>query len=193
MARLFWGADAEINVQDRTIEPVVFSQRFSDVTGAAPMLHGYHVQTEGSQFRLDTSRVDAFIAAELEHLAARPTYAALACGSDASLHGGGRGPGDWHQPFEARRGADLFVSAAADPNLRPRLLEAIRFWDGDGLAGLLEDVRARRLSQHPLMTPTRVARVAALWRTAVFNQPSRMRYGQRKILQGSRSGCAPAC
>jgi hypothetical protein len=160
MARLFWGADAEIKMQDRTIEPAVFSQRFSDVAGSTPVLHGYHVQTEGVQFRLDTPRIDSFIAAELEDLARNQETRRWHAGQMLRFMVEDAAQAIGINTFEARRGANLFVAAAADPVLRPRLLEAIRFWDGNALARLLEDVRARRLSQDPLMTPTRVARVA---------------------------------
>jgi hypothetical protein len=161
VARLFWGADSELKMQDRNLDPAVFSQMFSDPTGSTPCLHGYHVQAEGVRFRVDAARLDTFVAAESEalagdlvgrrwHVGQMLRYlvedAALAIGINA---------------FEARRGADLLVSAAADPVLRPRLLEAIRFWDGDVLASLLEEVRSKRLGQHPLLTPTRVQRVAA--------------------------------
>ncbi|MEY9699493.1 hypothetical protein ABIE71_002236 [Bradyrhizobium diazoefficiens] len=161
MARLFWGADAELRMQDRTLEPAFISQTFSNTTGTAPTLHGYHVQTEGVQFRLDTSRVDDFIAAEVEYLTENQETRRWHAGQMLRYMVEESAQAIGINVFEARRGADLFVSAASDPALRPRLLEAIRFWDGGGLARLLEDVRARRLSQHPLMTQTRVARVAA--------------------------------
>jgi hypothetical protein len=160
MARLFWAADAEIKMHDRTLEPAVFSQRFSDPTGATPMLHGYHVQTEGAQFRINTAQLDAFIAAEIEFLLANQDMRRWHTGQMLRYMVEDAAQAIGINAFEARRGADLFVSAAADPTLRPRLLEAIRFWDGGGLARLLEDVRATRLSQHPLMTQARVARVA---------------------------------
>jgi hypothetical protein len=161
MARLFWGADAEIKMHDRILEPAVFSQIFSDETGTAPMLHGYHVQTEGVQLRLDPARVDTFVAAEIEHLASNQGQRRWHAGQMLRFMVEDAAQALGINTFEARRGADLLVSAAADPVLRPRLMEAIRFWDGDAFARLLEDVRARRLSQHPLMTRTRVGRVAA--------------------------------
>jgi hypothetical protein len=161
MARLFWGADAEIKMQDRTLEPAVFSQTFSDAAASTPVLHGYHVQTEGVQVRLDTARVDAFVAAEVERLAADPQTRRWHVGQMLRFMVEDAAQAVGINAFEARRGADLFVSAAADRALRLRLLAAIRNWDGAALAALLEDVRAQRLAQHPLMTPTRVRRVAA--------------------------------
>jgi hypothetical protein len=161
MARLFWGADVELKMQDRQLDPAVFSQTFSDQARAAPCLHGYHVQAEGVQFQIDTERLDAFVAAELEALAADPIARRWHVGQMLRFMVEDAAQAIGINAFEARRGADLFVSAAADPTLRPRLLAAIRFWDGSALAGLLEDVRAGRLAQHPLLTPTRVQRVAA--------------------------------
>lgn len=161
VARLFWGADVELKMQDRQLEPAVFSQTFSDPARTTPCLHGYHVQAEGVRFRIDPERLDAFVAAELEALAADPVSRRWHVGQMLRFMVEDAAQAIGINAFEARRGADLFVSAAADPTLRPRLLAAIRFWDDSALAALLEDVRAARLAQHPLLTPTRVERVAA--------------------------------
>jgi hypothetical protein len=161
MARLFWGADAELKMQDRQLDPAVFSQTFSDPAGSAPCLHGYHVQAEGVRFQVDSSRLDVFIAAEIEAFATDSVTRRWHAGQMLRFMVEDAAQAVGINAFEARRGADLFVSAAADPALRPRLLAAIRFWDETALAGLLEDVRASRLAQHPLLTATRVQRVAA--------------------------------
>ena len=160
MARLFWGADAELKMQDRQLDPAVFSQTFSDPTGLTPCLHGYHVQAEGVQLRVSSSRLDAFVAAEIEALATDPVARRWHTGQMLRFMVEDAAQAAGINAFEARRGADLFVSAAADPALRPRLQAAIRFWDDAELARLLEDVRSARLAQHPLLTPTRVHRVA---------------------------------
>ncbi len=161
MARLFWGADAELKMQDRQLDPAVFSQTFSDPAGTVPCLHGYHVQAEGVRFQVDSSHLDAFVADEIEALASDAVARRWHAGQMLRFMVEDAAQALGINVFEARRGADLFVSAAADPTLRPRLMAAIRFWDGAALAGLLEDVRGSRLSQHPLLTRTRVQRVAA--------------------------------
>ena len=57
MARVYWAADAEVKLKGPKEEPATFAQIFSGPDGRTPMLHGYHVQTEGvrirSQFRSD--------------------------------------------------------------------------------------------------------------------------------------------
>jgi hypothetical protein len=161
VARLFWGADVELKMQDRQLEPVVFSQTFSDPARTAPCLHGSHVQAEGVRFRINPERLDAFIVAELAALAADPVSRRWHVGQMLRFMVEDAAQAIGINAFEARRGADLFVSAAADPALRLRLLAAIRFWDGDELAALLEEVRITRLAQHPLLTEIRVQRVAA--------------------------------
>jgi len=57
-------------------------------------------------------------------------------------------------------GADIIAAAASDPTFAPQLRRLARFWSPAALATLFEDVRQKLLSQHPLMTATRVARAA---------------------------------
>jgi ATP-dependent helicase YprA (DUF1998 family) len=161
LARVFWGADAEVKLAGKDEEPAVFAQTFVDPTDNRPMLHGYHVQTEGVRLKVNRARLDAFVASEVERLASdeaeRRWHAAqmlrFLVESQAQAMG--------VNGYEARRGAELIVSAAGDPASRKRLNGIIRFWDGPALIGLFEDVRAQFLSQHPLMSQRRVARVAS--------------------------------
>lgn len=161
MARLFWGADAELKMQDRDLDPAVFSQVFSDPSSGQPMLHGYHVQTEGARFQVPSERLSTFVAAEVERLAGAPAERRWHAGQMLRFMVEDAAQALGINAFEARRGADLIVTAAADPALRSRLQQAVRFWDAGTWAQLLEDTRVTRLAQHPLLTPTRVARVAA--------------------------------
>jgi hypothetical protein len=162
LARVFWGADAEVKLAGRDEEPAVFAQIFADPSDNRPMLHGYHVHTEGIRLTVDRARLDAFVAAEIERLASdepeRRWHAAqmlrFLVESEAQAMG--------VNGYEARRGAELMVSAAGDPELRKRLNGIIKFWDGSALATLFEDTRARFLSQHPLLSQRRVARVAGI-------------------------------
>src|SRR3546814_6529794 len=53
--------------------------------------------------------------------------------------------------YEARRGAELMVSAAGEADLRKRLAHLLSFWSAQSLEELFEDTRAQLLSQHPLL------------------------------------------
>lgn len=160
MARLYWGVDAELKMEDRQSEPAVFSQTFADPATGAATLHGYHVQTEGARFRIPTERLDAFVAAEVARLQAAPAERRWHAGQMLRFIVEDAAQALGINAFEARRAADLIVTAAADAALRPRLLQAVRFWDPATWLSLFEDVRATRLGQHPLLSPTRVERVA---------------------------------
>lgn len=161
LARVYWGADAEVRLEGPKAEPETYSQIFTGPDGDQPLLHGYHVQTEGIRLTLDGQRLDRFVAAEVERL-----------NDDA-------GQGSWYAAqmlrylveskaqtagvslYEARRGAELIVGATSDPDLKARLNRLLAFWDAAGLAALFEDTRASLLSQHPLLSADRVTRVAA--------------------------------
>ncbi|UUL82536.1 AAA domain-containing protein [Sphingomonas qomolangmaensis] len=159
--RLYWGADSEIRVEDRREDPVVFSQTFTAPGTDDTLLHGFHVSTEGVQFRLDSARLDAFVAEERVRLAdAAPDrrwfmnqwmrHLVEARARAIGMNG-----------YEAQRGAELFAAAAGEPTLRKRLNTLLSYWDADDLAALFEDTRATLLSQHPLLSARRVQRVAA--------------------------------
>src|SRR3546814_4702849 len=62
--------------------------------------------------------------------------------------------------YEARRGAELMVSAAGEADLRKRLAHLLSFWSAQSLEKLFEDTRAQLLSQHPLLGERRIKRVA---------------------------------
>lgn len=160
MARVFWGADAEVKLKGPQEDPVTFSQIFAAPKSDEAMLHGYHVQTEGVRFQLNSERITSFIASEsaaLEndeqtkrwHTSQMLRYR-LESGSQAA----------GINSYDARRGAELLVSAAGDVDLRKRLTKLLRFWSPEDLAALFEDARAELLSQHPLLSARRVGKVA---------------------------------
>src|SRR3546814_20303564 len=68
LARVYWGADAELNLEGPPADTAVFSQVFSAPGDSQPLLHGYHVQTEGVRFRLDAKCLDTFVAEEMVRL-----------------------------------------------------------------------------------------------------------------------------
>jgi AAA domain/DEAD/DEAH box helicase/Helicase conserved C-terminal domain len=159
VSRVAWGADTEVRLKGRGVDPIAMSQLFTDPVTQRTLLHGYQVETEGVQFRLNSARLDAYVAAEVEALdrhSARYLHQgqwmrfllesrAQACGLNA---------------YDAQRAAELLASAARDPDLRTELQHVMRFWDTARLASLMQETRDRLLSQHPLMTRRRVDRTA---------------------------------
>lgn len=164
VARIFWGADAEVRLDVQGSDPVSFAQIFTGPSSERPLLHGYSVETEGLRIRLDKERLDSFIAdvrAEMETDEAERRWRSA---QFARYLVESRARGLGLNGYEARRGADLLVAAAGDAGLRARLNRLLKFWSADQFKALLEATRAALLSQHPLMTEARVAKTAdALW------------------------------
>jgi hypothetical protein len=160
LARVYWGADAELNLEGPPNQSAVFSQIFTAPDDGRPMLHGYHVQTEGVRFVLNSNRLKAFAADQATRLAgdAAGRQWHLAQMLRFLVESGAQAAGI--NTFDARRAAELLVSAAADQDLRQRLNHLMRFWSGVGLMQLFEDTRSRLLSHHPLLSTARVQRVA---------------------------------
>lgn len=161
VARVFWGADAEVKLAGRDEEPAVFAQTFVDPADGRPMLHGYHVQTEGIRLTVDRARLDAFVAAESGRLNNDEPKRRWHAAQMLRFLTESRAQAMGVNSYEARCGAELMVSAAGDPELRRQLNGILRFWDGAALGMLLENARGKFLSQHPLFTKRRVERVAA--------------------------------
>ncbi|SFJ97572.1 DEAD/DEAH box helicase [Sphingomonas sp. NFR04] len=169
VARVFWGADAELKFDSRGVDPLGISQIFIDPATERPLLHGYQVPTEGVRFTVDEAALAAFV----EQVQA---------GFDDD-----EGRRDWHEAqflryligsrsrgagiagYDARLGAELIAAAAGNPTFAPKLRRLARFWSPATLATLFEDVRQQLLSQHPLMTVTRVARAAAKLGDDIFH------------------------
>ncbi len=61
LAQIYWGADAEVNLEGPPARSAAFSQTFTAPNDNRPMLHGYHVQTEGVQFVLKSERLKSFV------------------------------------------------------------------------------------------------------------------------------------
>jgi hypothetical protein len=168
LARLYWGGDAEVKTEGPPGEVAVFSQIFTTPDRKRPLLHGYHVQTEGIRIVLDSARIDRFIAAEVERLNADPAARRWHAGQMLRflIESGARSAGV--NGYEAYRAAELMVSAAGDPELNRDLRHLLRFWDKDGPLKLFENTRAKLLSQHPLLSRGRVVKVAAAFSGLAF-------------------------
>jgi hypothetical protein len=160
LARVFWGADAELRLADRSGTTATYSQVFTAPGSDHALLHGYHVQTEGIRLTLNNERLDAFVESELESLRGKEAARRWHAGQMLRFLVESQAQAAGVNAYEARRGAELMVSAAGDPDLKQRLTRLLAFWSSAALASLLEDTRARLISQHPLLSSERVGRVA---------------------------------
>lgn len=161
MARVYWAADAEVKLAGPKEDPVPFTQVFTDADGKRPLLHGYNVQTEGVRLTLDAATLDAFVERTVTALDQDEPRRRWHAGQMLRYLVESGAQAEGVNGYEARRGAELMVSAAGEPELRKRLAKLLRFWSPADLASLFEDTRAALLSQHPLLSARRVARVAA--------------------------------
>ncbi|MES3100518.1 AAA domain-containing protein [Sphingomonas faeni] len=160
VARVYWGADSEVVYDDRKRDPEAFAQIFADPEDGLPLLHGYQVSTEGLQLEIDAEALDQVVSAcmaemssdERERRWRSAQYTRYLVESQARALG--------VNAYEAKRGADIIVAAAGDPDLRKRLVRLLEYWDPAKLGQLFEDTRAQLLGQHPLMTFRRVSRTA---------------------------------
>src|SRR3546814_223713 len=125
-----------------------------------PLLHGYHVQTEGVRFRLDAKCLDTFVAAEMVRLENDAQARRWHAGQMLRFLVESKAQAEGVNAYEARRGAELMVSAAGEADLRKRLAHLLSFWSAQSLEELFEDTRAQLLSQHPLLGERRIKRVA---------------------------------
>lgn len=160
LARVYWGADAEVRLDVQGADPVPFTQIFTDPASGKPLLHGYRVESEGVRLTPCKASLDRFVEGVVSRLESdererRWRYAQF---TRYVVESRARAAGV--NAYEARRGADLLVAAAGEPDLRAHLNHLLRFWSPEGLKSLFEDTRATLLHQHPLMTKTRVARTA---------------------------------
>ena len=162
VARVFWGADAELRFDRRGIDPLSMSQIFTDPTTKRPLLHGYQVTTEGLRFSVDAaslrSCVEAIVAELGEdedrqrwHEAQFLRYSIESRGRAIGIAG-----------YDVRLGADIIAAAASHPTFAAQLRRLARFWSPDALKTLFVAVRDQLLSQHPLMTQARVERAALI-------------------------------
>jgi hypothetical protein len=160
VARVYWGADSEVRLAELGADAVAFAQTFVDPSTKRPLLHGYRVQSEGLCLTPDKAALDAFVekvSRELEEDERERRWRAAQL-TRYLVESRARSVG--LNAYEARRGADLLVAAAGDPDLRKRLNHLLRFWSPDGLVSLFEDTRVTLLHQHPLMSKGRVERAA---------------------------------
>jgi hypothetical protein len=158
MARVYWGADSELRLDKVGEDPVPFAQIFVGPQSGHPLLHGYKVETEGLRFNVDSAALDRFVTETMARMQENGQERRWHAAQFTRYLVESRARGLGLNAYEAKRGADLFVAAAGDPDLRKRLQHLRRFWSPEALKSLLEDTRALLLHQHPLMTKARVER-----------------------------------
>jgi len=161
LAKVYWGADAETKLEDLRLDPVTFTQTFTAPGDQRPMLHGYHVQTEGVSLRLNAAAVDRAVDAELAALDHDEKLKRWRSGQMLRFLIESKATFAGVNSYEAMRGAEIMVSAAADPDLRRKVARLRTFWGDKALRELFEETRATLLSQHPLLSVQRVNAVAA--------------------------------
>jgi hypothetical protein len=168
IARVYWGADAEVRFDDKDTAPETFSQTFVHPDTGNPLLHGYQVTAEGLRLHLDSARLDRAVADAVVRMESDEAERRWRSAQFTRYLIESRAKAAGVNAYEARRGADLLVAAAGDAELRPALIRLKRFWDPTRVAELLHHARERVLAQHPLMTANRVARTAEAISTDAF-------------------------
>lgn len=161
LIRSFWGSDCEVRVKDPQVEAVQFRQIFADPISNKPLLHGFYVQTEGVQFHINSELLSEFVAGEVKRLEenSKDKRWLLRQAMCHLVERGAQAIG--LNSYEAQRGAEIFAATQTRPELSEDLKRILRFWDGSELANLFENARLSVLSQHPLLSKTRVERVAS--------------------------------
>jgi hypothetical protein len=169
VARVFWGADAELRFDRWDVEPRGVSQIFTDPATQRPLLHGYKVASEGLRFMIETRALENCVDEIMAEFA------------------GGDGRQTWYEGqflrylvesrcrasgisgYDARLGADIIAAAVGHHKYASQLRRLIRFWSPTELKALFQNVREQLLSQHPLMTAARVDRAADVLGNDVFH------------------------
>lgn len=169
IARVYWGADAEVRFDSRETEPVAFSQTFVHPKTQRALLHGYKVTTEGLRFEIAKDAVDQAVNETLAKMKDDQQERRWRSAQFMRYLVDSRARSIGINGYEARRGADLLVAAAGEPELRADLAKLVRRrWDDKHFFTLLDEARQRVLSCHPMMTQRRVARTADLLANARF-------------------------
>ncbi len=161
VAKVFWGADAEIKAEGPNVDPLSVTQFFTVPGKSDPVLHGYHFHPEGVTFTVNDDRLNTYVGQTIDGFKAN-TFARRWHGSQmarfliekkALAYG--------VNAYHANRAAELIFSAVASDGMRKELSNLLRYWSAEDLATVFGDVRSEMLSQHPLLTTGRVAETAA--------------------------------
>ena len=171
--RVYWAADIDLRLQyggSRRTDNKQITQFFTDEKREQRQLYGYHLETEGIQFDLDTSAIDTFLENELEFLGEHPSEERWLHGQflryllQRECHIAGL------SVYAAQRVAELLVAAAGDESLRKQLRMLLNAWDENTLSSLLHRAYEKRLQQHPLLTANAVDDLVEEVREQEFQQ-----------------------
>ncbi|MBY3101165.1 DEAD/DEAH box helicase [Rhizobium laguerreae] len=161
VAKVFWGADAEVRVNDPKTSPLSITQIFTVPGKKEPVLHGFHIHPEGVTFRLNNDTLDRSIDQILIDLD-RDTALRRWHGSQMARYMiESRALSLGVNAYQANRAAELIFSAVISDKSRKELSALLKFWSPRDLSVVFENIRSELLSEHPLLTSDRVAEVAA--------------------------------
>jgi hypothetical protein len=169
LSRIYWGADAEVRTVERA-DPIGVSQTFTDAAGENSQFVGYTMESEGVRFALRTDRIDQFLDSEMIRLAGDSAdqrwhrnqmlrYIVQRRARNAGING-----------YEARRAAELVVTAADSPSLAGDLAKLLKMWSDTALGNLFKRTYQEALSSHPLLSERRIDRLMGTLAGTRFNE-----------------------
>ncbi|MBB4509546.1 AAA domain-containing protein [Rhizobium leguminosarum] len=161
VAKVFWGADAEVRVADPTTTPLSITQFFTVPGKTEPVLHGFHIHPEGVTFRLNDDTLEKTIDQTLSEFNTDTALLRWHGSQMARYMIESRALSFGVNAYQANRAAELIFSAVVSDKLRKELSALLKFWSPRDLSIVFENIRAEILSEHPLLTADRVAEVAA--------------------------------
>lgn len=169
LSRIYWGADAEVRIVEQA-DPIGVAQTFTDAAGEKSQFIGYTMESEGVRFVLRSGRIDRFLDAEMTRLADDPAnqrwhrnqmlrYIVQRRARNAGING-----------YEARRAAELVVTAADSPSLAGDLGKLLKMWSDTALGNLFKRTHQEALSSHPLLSERRIDRLMGTLAGTRFNE-----------------------
>jgi hypothetical protein len=168
LSRIYWGADAEVRIVAQA-DPIGVSQTFTDAARENSQFIGYTMESEGVRFVLRSDRIDQFLDQEMVRLAGDPAdlrwhrnqmlrYIVQRRARNAGING-----------YEARRAAELVVTAADSPSLAGDLAKLLKMWSDTALGNLFKRTYREALSSHPLLSERRIDRLMGTLAGTRFN------------------------
>lgn len=168
LSRIYWGSDAEVRVVQQA-DPIALSQTFTDAAGKNSQFIGYTMESEGVRFVLRSDRIDRFLDAAMARLADDDAelrwyrnqmlrYIVQRRARNAGING-----------YEARRAAELVVTAADSPGLAGELARLLKMWSDTALGNLFMRTYREALSSHPLLSERRIVRLIGTLAGTGFN------------------------
>lgn len=168
LTRVYWGADAEVRIVEQS-DPIGVSQTFTDAAGEKSQFIGYTMESEGVRFVLRSDLIDEFLDSEMIRLASDSAdqrwhrnqmlrYIVQRRARNAGING-----------YEARRAAELVVTAADNPSLAGDLAKLLKMWSDTALGNLFKRTYNEALSSHPLLSERRIDRLMGTLAGTRFN------------------------